>query len=235
MQQLIAIAIGGSVGAITRFLVANLIYGFLGRSFPIGTLFINVSGSFLMGFLTELLLQRFALAIELRAGILVGFLGAYTTFSTFALETLYLFEAGSLSKAFLNVFLSTVFCIAACCLGLVLGRSLFSDTLVNWQIPALPYINLLNILLLTFFSSMLTKFLMHRFNLSIEWQTTSFILLLGVATIASTLSFVFKSADLSLEFHTLLSLFIINALLGVTMLWLGALVGNWLWQLKLSQ
>jgi CrcB protein len=235
MQQLIAIAIGGAVGAITRFLVANFIYGFLGRSFPIGTLFINVSGSFLMGFLTELLLQRFALAIELRAGILVGFLGAYTTFSTFALETLYLFEAGNLITAFLNVFLSTVFCVAACWFGLVLGRSLFGDNLDTWLMPALPYVNLLYILLITFFTSILAKFLMHRFNFSIEWQTTTFVLLLGLATIAATLSFVFKLADFSLEFHTLLCLFVINALFGVTMVWLGALVGNWLWLLKLSQ
>jgi len=52
MQQLIAIALGGSVGAVTRFLVANGIYGVLGRNFPHGTLFVNVSGCFLMGLLT---------------------------------------------------------------------------------------------------------------------------------------------------------------------------------------
>lgn len=87
MNQIIAIALGGSVDAVTRFLVANGIYAWLSRSFPHGTLFVNVSGSFLMGFLTALMLQRFAVAMEYRAAILVGFLGAYTTFSTFELES----------------------------------------------------------------------------------------------------------------------------------------------------
>jgi CrcB protein len=142
MRQLIAIALGGSVGAITRFLVANGIYAWLGRSFPHGTLFVNVSGSFLMGFLAELMLQRFPLAVGYRAAILVGFLGAYTTFSTFALETLYLFEEGSLLKAGLNVFLSAVLCLVAVWVGLVLGRQLFANDLYPWLGHGLPYADL---------------------------------------------------------------------------------------------
>lgn len=72
MSQLIAIALG----AVTRFLVANGIYAVLGRGFPYGTLFVNVSGSFLMGFLTALLmLQRFVYAAEYRALILIVFFG----------------------------------------------------------------------------------------------------------------------------------------------------------------
>ena len=80
MHQLIAIALGGSAGAVVRFLVASGIYGWLGRGFPYGTLFVNVSGSFLMGLLTELMLQRFAVAAEYRAAVLVGFLGATRLF-----------------------------------------------------------------------------------------------------------------------------------------------------------
>ena len=67
MNQLIAIALGGSLGAVARFWVANGIYAWLGRSFPFGTLFVNVSGSFLMGFLTALLMQRLMVAVEYRA------------------------------------------------------------------------------------------------------------------------------------------------------------------------
>jgi CrcB protein len=143
MNQLIAIALGGSVGAVTRFLVANGIYGVLGRSFPHGTLFVNVSGSFLMGFLTTLMLQRFSMAVEYLAAILVGFLGAYTTFSTFALETVNLFEEGSLLKAFLNIFLSAVLCLVAVWFGLVWGRTLFSGDIYPWLGNGMPYSDML--------------------------------------------------------------------------------------------
>lgn len=126
MNQLIAIAAGGSAGALARFWVANGLYAWLGRGFPHGTLFVNVSGCLLMGLLSELALQRFAGGGEFRAAVLVGFLGAYTTFSTFAIETLFLFEQGALLKALLNVFLSLVLCLAAVWIGLILGRSLFA-------------------------------------------------------------------------------------------------------------
>ena len=87
MHNLIAIALGGSLGALARFYTANGIHAWLGRDFPHGTLFVNVSGSFLMGFLTQLLLLRFPEVSVYRSTLLVGFLGAYTTFSTFSLET----------------------------------------------------------------------------------------------------------------------------------------------------
>jgi len=126
MNQFVAIALGGSIGALARFWVANGIHGWLGRDFPHGTLFVNVSGSFLMGILTELMLQRFPLSVEYRAAILVGFLGAYTTFSTFAIESLYLIEQGGYWKAAMNVFLSVTLCLTAVWVGLVLGRRWFA-------------------------------------------------------------------------------------------------------------
>lgn len=129
--SLVAIALGGAAGALARFWVSNGLYGWLGRDFPYGTLFINVSGSFLMGLLTVLMIQRFALSAEYRAAILVGFLGAYTTFSTFSLETLVLFEEGSVLKAALNVFLSVILCLAAVWVGAILGRRLFSGEIAD--------------------------------------------------------------------------------------------------------
>lgn len=235
MPQILAIALGGAAGAITRFLIANVIYGLVGRSFPIGTLFINVSGSFLMGFLTELFLQRFAFAVEVRAAILIGFLGAYTTFSTFALETLYLFETGSAIKAFLNMFLSVVFCVAACWLGLIFARTLWSDNPSPGLMPLPHYTQLLAILIVTLLISILAEIFIKSFSLNNEQRAIIFIVLLGLSCLATSLSFACRFTEIGLEFHGLLSIFVINALLSVCVIWTGSLLGNWLWQLKLSQ
>jgi CrcB protein len=235
MNQLIAIALGGSIGAVTRFVVANGIYAWLGRNFPHGTLFVNVSGSFLMGFLTALMLQRFALAVEYRAAILVGFLGAYTTFSTFALETLNLFEEGSLLKASLNIFLSVVLCLVAVWVGMVLGRQLFAGDAYPWLGHSLPYRQLGLGVIMAFLLTVLAEFLFHRFNLTLELRAVSLILILGLLTILSTLWLAFNLTEIRFEFHGLLSLFVINALFGVAAVWLGILMGNWLWQLNPSR
>lgn len=235
MTQLLAIAVGGSFGAVTRFLVATGIYSWLGRSFPHGTLFVNVSGSFLMGFLTELMLQRFALATEYRAAILVGFLGAYTTFSTFAVETLYLFEEGSLLKAALNIFLSTVLCLTAVWVGLVLGRQIFAGDLYPWLGHDLPYFHLLFGLLIAFFLAIVAEVVFHLLKVSPVWQAVSLILLLGTLTIGSTLWLTLKLSEIRLEFASLLSIFAVNALFGVVVVWLGAILGSWLCHLNPSR
>jgi CrcB protein len=235
MNQIIAIALGGSVGAVMRFLVANGIYAWLGRNFPHGTLFVNVTGSFLMGFLTALMLQRFALAVEYRAAILVGFLGAYTTYSTFALETLNLFEEGSLIKAGLNIFLSVVLCLVAVWYGLVLGRQLFAEDPYPWLGHGLPYLHLVWGVIAVFLLTVVAEFLFHRFSLTLELRAVSLILILGLVTISSTLWLAFNLTEIRFEFHGLLSLFVLNALFGVAAVWLGILMGNWLWQLNLSR
>ena len=124
MLQILAIAGGGALGSLARFWVSTGIYQLFGRSFPWGTLVVNVSGSFVMGFLFVLFLERLAAAPEWRAAVLVGFLGAFTTFSTFSIETLNLMEEGFLLKALLNVAASVLVCLLACWVGIILGRSL---------------------------------------------------------------------------------------------------------------
>ena len=124
MTQILAIAAGGSIGAVMRYLVSTGVYSYLGRGFPYGALVVNVLGSLLMGLLYELFLQRLAVSAELRAVLLVGFLGAFTTFSTFSIETINLIEQGYLLKAVGNILASVILCVLAAWLGLQLARQL---------------------------------------------------------------------------------------------------------------
>ncbi|KXX64629.1 camphor resistance protein CrcB [Marichromatium gracile] len=123
-MQLVAIAGGGALGALARFWISTGVYRVLGRDFPWGTLAVNVIGSFLMGLLFVLLTERLAVAAEWRGAVLVGFLGALTTFSTFSIETLSLIEQGALLRATLNVGASVGVCVLLCWAGIALGRSL---------------------------------------------------------------------------------------------------------------
>ena len=124
MTQLLAVAAGGALGALLRYGVSLGVHGLLGRGFPYGTLTVNVTGSLAMGVLYVLLLERSALAPEWRMALLVGLLGAFTTFSSFAIETLLLVEEGAHFRALANVVASVVTCLVACWAGLWIGRSL---------------------------------------------------------------------------------------------------------------
>jgi CrcB protein len=124
MTQTLAIAVGGALGALGRYWVSNGIHALLGRGFPYGTLVVNLLGSLAMGWLYVLLVERLNVTPEVRGAIMVGFLGAFTTFSTFSLETLALLEQGDHWKAGLNIVLSVAACIAAAWAGIVLGRTL---------------------------------------------------------------------------------------------------------------
>ena len=124
MQQLLAIAGGGALGALLRFGMSNSVYRLLGRDFPYGTMAVNVLGSLLMGFLFVLFVERMVVSAEWRSGLLIGLLGAFTTFSTFSFETLALFDAGASIKALVNIIASVVLCLVATWLGLILGRQI---------------------------------------------------------------------------------------------------------------
>ena len=121
--QTLAIAGGGAIGALLRFWMSTGIHHLLGRGFPYGTLVVNVVGSLLMGFLYIMLIEKLSLGPVWRAALLVGLLGAFTTFSTFSIETLNLMEEGELIKALLNVVLSVVLCLFAAWVGVLAGRT----------------------------------------------------------------------------------------------------------------
>lgn len=124
MTQTIAIAAGGAAGALMRYWVSNGVYALLGRGFPWGTLVVNVMGSLAMGLLFVWLTERSSLGPEWRALLLVGFLGAFTTFSTFSLETLHLVGQAAYVKAGLNMVLSVAACVLAAGAGVMLARQL---------------------------------------------------------------------------------------------------------------
>jgi len=124
MNQVLAIAGGGAVGALLRYWVSSGVYLLAGRDFPYGTLVVNVLGSLLMGFLYIWLLERTLGGVAMRAFVLIGLLGAFTTFSTFSMETLNLMEAGQMGRAILNTLMSVVLCIGAAAMGVMLARQL---------------------------------------------------------------------------------------------------------------
>ena len=123
MSSWLAIAAGGALGAVLRYAVSTATYALLGRGFPWGTLVVNVAGSLLMGLLYVLLVERLGLGPHWRAALLVGLLGAFTTFSTFSLETFALVEEGAWALAAANVVASVLLCLTAVWAGIVLGRA----------------------------------------------------------------------------------------------------------------
>ncbi len=124
MANILIIGIGGFLGAVIRYSVAFWIGERWGRSFPLGTFIINVTGSFLIGLLMTLLTERFMVNPQWRLLLVVGFLGAYTTFSTFEYETGALLKDGEWLIAGLNLTLSVSFGFIALKLGEVIAKSI---------------------------------------------------------------------------------------------------------------
>jgi CrcB protein len=123
LRQALWIGIGGLLGANARVLVASWVTAWLGALIPYGTLIVNLSGCLLLGFLMGALEAR-PLPPVLRPALATGFIGAYTTFSTFAYETILLIREGSLLLATVYVLGSLFVGLAAVWLGLVAARAL---------------------------------------------------------------------------------------------------------------
>lgn len=117
-----AIAAGGALGAVSRYGVYTAVHAAFGRDFPYGTFVVNVIGSLAMGFLYVWLFDRLNVGPSWRAFLLVGYLGSFTTFSAFSIETLNLIEQGLLGRSLLNVFGSIALCITAAWIGTILAR-----------------------------------------------------------------------------------------------------------------
>jgi len=111
-------------GGVTRYYLSGWVYGLMGRSFPFGTLVVNVVGSFLIGCVMELGLRSTLIPDSIRLGVTVGFLGGLTTFSTFSYETVVLLEDGRLGIALLNIITSVLLCLGATWLGIAAIRSM---------------------------------------------------------------------------------------------------------------
>jgi fluoride exporter len=124
MTKYLMVGIGGALGSILRFWVGGYVSNRLGVRFPYGTFLINCTGSFLIGFVVTLLAERGHWSPNWRYLIPIGFIGGYTTFSTFELETFRNFQDGEILIAGMNVALSVVFGFASVWLGVIAGRTI---------------------------------------------------------------------------------------------------------------
>ena len=118
------VALGGACGASLRFYIYQLVLNWLGKGFPFATLMVNITGSFVMGLLYQLI-EHEILDINIHRTLLgIGFLGAFTTFSTFSLDSLLLLQQGDVLKAAINILLNVSLCIAAAALGMFMVTTL---------------------------------------------------------------------------------------------------------------
>ncbi|OGP15716.1 MAG: chromosome condensation protein CrcB [Deltaproteobacteria bacterium GWA2_55_10] len=124
MQKLILIAAAGAAGTLARYFLGGLVQRLYGGAFPWGTFAVNMSGTFLFGFVWALAEERLVISGEARAIILVGFMGAFTTFSTFMFETGELLRDSEFALAFGNLALQNIVGVVFLILGLAAGRLL---------------------------------------------------------------------------------------------------------------
>ena len=124
MTPLLLIGAGGFLGAVARYLLDARVTAWTGGSLPWGTFAVNLTGSFAVGVLFALIVERAALPADLRAPLLIGFLGSYTTFSTFALESWRMIEDGAWLYATANLAGSVIIGVTAVIAGVAIGRAI---------------------------------------------------------------------------------------------------------------
>jgi CrcB protein len=118
------VALGGALGSVSRFLLGPALQRAFNATFPVGTLFINILGSLILGFVMRLTVEGVNVTPEARAFIAIGFCGGFTTFSTFTYEAMRLLEDGEGSRAALYILASVLLSLAAAFLGIVAAREL---------------------------------------------------------------------------------------------------------------
>ena len=123
-MPLLLIGLGGFAGAISRYVVDGLVTDRTAGAFPWGTLAVNATGSFLLGLLFAMTTERAVLPADIRGPVMIGFIGAYTTFSTYMLESWGLIESGSYVAALANLGGSVVIGLVALAAGLIIGRAI---------------------------------------------------------------------------------------------------------------
>ena len=131
LTRYLAVALGGALGAMLRFYLGGSVLARTAAPFPTATFVINITGSFIIGFFLTLVTERIPLSPHVRLAVAVGFVGAYTTFSTFEYETARLFEEGDYVRASLNVVLSFVIGFIAVWGGIFAARMVQGMPLVG--------------------------------------------------------------------------------------------------------
>lgn len=124
MKHLLFIALGGSLGATFRYLISKNIQSVFNTTLPIGTLFVNAGGSFLIGFVFYFF-DYVIISRDIKSFLTIGFLGAFTTFSTYSLETINLFRDGEIKLGITNLLLNNILCLVMVILGIITSRFIF--------------------------------------------------------------------------------------------------------------
>lgn len=124
MYTYLAIAFGGALGAVSRHWLTSAMENLNGTDFPLGTFVVNLFGSFLIGLVFVVFAEKLSFAEQWRPVIIIGFLGAMTTFSTFSLDALLLFQQGQYNTALFYVLGSVVLCLSAAYIGMYVSRIL---------------------------------------------------------------------------------------------------------------